>query len=209
MKRTLKLSACTLVLLLPSWGHAENTLKLDEGIKLLAINGKEVSSNHSFFLAKGRYTLPDGTNQILVSYSTEIKNGSSYELEETDPSVITFTESGRQLTIGAPPLSTERQVTVFNKQLNWRLTTPDNTPIRYKATRLPLQGLRLGINYERELREFNRTSNAAAIPMTESPLLPIEASQVLDSEQTVILKMLQHWYKLASPETREKFKSSL
>lgn len=209
MKSTYKLAAFLIMVLLPLLGYPENTLTLDEGVKLFAINGKEVSKDNAFFSAKNEFSLPDGTNQILVSYTAEVKDGGSYELEESEPSVIKFTASDQLIMISAPRISSTGQIEAFNNQLNWNLKTPDGTPIGYKANLLPLKGFRLGIDYEKELSDFNQTPAAAAIPPAETTVLPVEAIKAYDAEQAVILKMLQHWYKLASPETREKFKASL
>lgn len=209
MKSTYKIAAFLFIALLPSLGYSDNILKLDEGINLFAINGKEISKGNGFLSTKDEFSLPDGTNQILVSYTAEVKNGNSYELEGSDLSVIKFTASDQQITISAPRISSTRQLEAFNNQLNWSLKTPDDAPISYKVNLLPLKGFRLGIDYERELSEFNQTAEAAAIPRTETIAPPVEAINAHDTEQAVILKMLQHWYELASPETREKFKASL
>lgn len=210
MKSTYKLAALLFIALLPSLGYAGNSLKLNEGVNLFAINGKEISKGNGFFSTKNEFSLPDnGTNQILVSYTAEVKNGDSYELEESELSVIKFTASDQQLTISAPSISSTKQLEAFNTQLNWSLKTSDNTPVSYEVNLLPLEGFRLGVDYEQELSEFNRTPAAAAIPPTETIAPPIEAINAHDTEQAVILKMLQHWYELASPETREKFKASL
>ncbi|WP_166267163.1 YccT family protein [Marinobacter caseinilyticus] len=209
MKSTHTLAVFLSIALLPSLGFAENILKLDEGVNLFAINGRELPKGSGFFSTKGEFSLSEGTNQILVSYTAEIKNGNSDELEESELSVITFTASDQPITISAPGISSSRQIEAFNNQRNWSLTTPDNAPIRYTANLLPLQGFRLGVDYEKELSEFNQTPAAAAIPPTETTALPTETINAHDTEQTVILKMLQHWYKLASPATQETFKASL
>jgi uncharacterized protein YccT (UPF0319 family) len=210
MKRTYKTAAFLFISLLPSLGYSENILQLGEGVNLFAINGKEISEGNGFLSTKDEFSLPDqDIHQILVSYTAEIKNGDSYELEDSDLSVIKFTAPDQLITLEAPTVSSTKQLVAFNKQLNWRLTTSDNLAVSYTANVLPIKGLRLGMDYEQELGEFNQSRAAAAISPTETTALAIEPNAAHDTEQTVILKMLRHWYKLASPETQEKFKSSL
>ncbi|WP_203142747.1 YccT family protein [Marinobacter mangrovi] len=210
MKSTYKLAVFLFIALLPSLGYSESILKLGEGVNLFAINGKEISKGNGFFSTKNEFSLPDsGTNQILVSYTAEIKNSDSYELEDSDLSVVKFAASDQQITISAPSISSTKQLETFNAHFNWSLKTSDNTPVSYKVNPLPLEGFRLGVDYEQKLSEFNRTSAAAAITPAETIAPPVEPIGADDTEQAVILKMLQHWYKLASPETREKFKDSL
>ncbi|TBW46916.1 DUF2057 domain-containing protein [Marinobacter halodurans] len=210
MKSTYKLAVFLFIAILPSLGYSESILKLGEGVNLFAINGKEIPKGSGFLSTKSEFSLPDsGTNQILVSYTADIKNGDSYELEESELSVIKFAASDQQITLSAPSISSTKQLEAFSTHLNWSLTTSDNTPVSYKVNRLPLEGFRIGVDYEQKLSEFNRTSAEAAIPPAEAIAPPVEPIDAHDTEQAVILKMLQHWYKLASPETREKFKASL
>ncbi len=86
-----------------SFVFAENILNLSEGVNLLAINGKEAKSP-SFFNDQSAYKLPNGINQIVVSYTAEIKNGSEYELEYTNAFVLLFDQKDEQLLIAAPEI---------------------------------------------------------------------------------------------------------
>lgn len=72
----------------------------------------------------------------------------------------------------------------------------------------PLEGFRLGINYNEELKKFNRSETPAAINLNHN-LLPIDSSDPSSTEQLVILKMLKHWYNIATPETQNRFLQGL
>ncbi|WP_415893926.1 DUF2057 family protein [Neptuniibacter sp. PT8_73] len=182
---------------------ADNQLLLGEGIKVHAINGSEKIS--SFFTKNRSLNLPDGNNQLLVSYTAEIKNGSDYELEQSHPSVLLFSAKKQSLTLKTPEIKTTRQLEHFNRELNWKLENAQK-PIHFKAALLPLKGFRLGIDFERELADFNRSNNNASQPVSiiETPSV-VKGDKVTDEQMKLIL--LKSLYQQASPETQEAFKS--
>jgi hypothetical protein len=207
-----KLTFVLCTVLIPSLGHAEKILKLGEGVNLFAINGKEISKESGFFSVKDELPLPDDAiNQILVSYTADIKRGNSYDLEQSDLFVIKFSAPEQQLTINAPEISSTYQLDAFNKEMNWSLKASDDTPITYDVAPLPIKGFRLGVDYERELKKFNQTSATAATLSTDERELPFSTrvTNAPEAQQAFILENLQHWYKLATPDTREKFKATL
>jgi len=181
---------------------ADNQLNLGEGITVHAINGSEKVS--SFFTSNRSLNIPDGENQLLISYTAEIKNGSDYELEQTHPSVILFNSEKELLTLKAPEIKTTRQLEHFNRELNWKLKN-DKQLIPFKAQLLPLKGFRLGIDFERELADFNRSNNGASQHITaiETPAA-LKADKITDEQMKLIL--LKSLYQQASPETQNAFK---
>lgn len=182
---------------------ADNQLILGEGIKVHAINGSESIS--SFFSNDRSLNLPDGNNQLLVSYTAEIRNGSDYELEQSHPSVLLFSSEKQSITLKAPEIITTRQLEHFNRELNWKLES-DQKPIQFNAELLPLKGFRLGIDFERELADFNRSNNSATqhVSVIETPSV-VKGDKVTDEQMKLIL--LKSLYQQASPETQEAFKS--
>ncbi|WP_415900683.1 DUF2057 family protein [Neptuniibacter sp. QD48_11] len=182
---------------------ADNQLILGEGIKVHAINGSESVS--SFFSNDRSLNLPDGNNQLLVSYTAEIKNGSDYELEQSHPSVLLFSSEKQTLTLKTPEIKNTRQLEHFNRELNWQLKN-DKNPIQFKAELLPLKGFRLGIDFERELADFNRSNSNATqqVSVIETPTV-LKGDKVTDEQMKLIL--LKSLYQQASSETQEAFKS--
>lgn len=184
--------------------YADNVLNLPEGISLLAINGKTENVDNGLFKKQSRFSLAEGENQLLITVTSEIKNGSDIELETSDPAIITFTATQQTLTLAAPRILTESEMETFNRELNWTLTNSDGKNVVFKTALLPLKGFRLGIDYDEELKKFNRSKKPASIHSNPN-FLPIDADDLTNTEQAVILKMLKHWYNIATPETQSRF----
>lgn len=193
---------------LSSAAFAENTLQLDEGVNLLAVNGKEVDTE-GLFNRQNKFPLPDGSVQLLVSYTAEIKKGSDTELETSHPNVLTFTAQQQQLSLSAPKIKSEGDLSDFNKQKNWVLLQSNNQPLEFKASKLPISGFMLAVDYENELRKFNQSGDAAAVKVNTEKLTPQITVNADTTEQEVIYRMLKQWYDLASPETQKRFLNSV
>ena len=193
---------------LSSAAFAENTLQLDEGVNLLAVNGKEVNTE-GLFNRQNKFPIPDGSVQLLVSYTAEIEKGSDSELETSHPNVLTFTAKQQQLSLSAPKIKSEGDLTKFNKQKNWVLLQSNNQPLEFKAAKLPVGGFMLAVDYENELRKFNQSGDAAAVKVNTEKLTPQITVDADTTEQEVIYRMLKQWYDLASPETQKRFLNSV
>ena len=89
---------------------AEVSIQLEEGISVLALNGKEVISK-SLFSGTDTLKLNNGVNQLLVQYTAEIKaSADDYELESTDPFVLLLDAADKRLVLKAPAIKTEKDV---------------------------------------------------------------------------------------------------
>lgn len=205
MERKILILLITATFMAPQLSNAENRLITSEGISLLAINGASINKNGKFLSSQNTFSLPNGDNQLLVRYSADIKKGNEYELEETDPSVITFNAENKKITIRAPKITTERQVEAFNNQLNWIIKQHNNEDIAYKAEPLPLSGFRLGINYESVLRDYNH-SKQLTIGVSQNPQILNPKNQEC-SEQEILFTMLKQLYHHTSPETQQRLKA--
>lgn len=205
MERKTLILLITATFVTPQLSIAENRLTTSEGISLLAINGASIEKNGKFLSSQNTFSLPNGDNQLLVRYSAEIKKGNEYELEETDPSVVMFDADNKNITISAPRITTERQVEAFNNQLNWIIKQSNNDDIVYKAELLPLNGFRLGINYESVLRDYNH-SKQLTFGVNQNPQI-LNARNQECSEQEILFTMLKQLYQHTSPETRQRLKA--
>ena len=190
---------------------AEVRLELGEGINLLAVNGEEIGSD-SFFAGKTSALLPEGTNQILVNYTAEIKPGDDSELESTQASVILFKADANGVYLSAPKMKSVRDVEDFNKNLNWNLVDQNGNKIAYKAALLIKKGFQLSRDYEDELEEFNMSNADAALPKTRI-ISPAEVKHTRKAQQNQVkenknmaMEMLIYWYNQADEKTRRSFK---
>ncbi|MFY0677666.1 MAG: DUF2057 domain-containing protein [Neptuniibacter sp.] len=191
--------------------YAEVKLEVGEGVNLLAVNGEEVESD-SLFASKTSARLPNGTNQILVNYTAEIKPGDDSELEVTKPSVILFKTDASELYLSAPKMKTVRDVENFEKSLNWNLRDQNGNPISFKAALLIKEGFQLSRDYEDELEEFNMSNANAALPKTRI-ISPAEVKHARNAQHSQVtenknmaMDMLIYWYNQADEKTRRSFK---
>lgn len=196
-----------------SFVFAENILNLSEGVNLLAINGKEAKSP-SFFNDHSAYKLPNGINQIVVSYTAEIKNGSEYELEYTNAFVLLFDQKDEQLLIAAPEIKKIKDIKELEEKGNWILTAKSGQPVDYKVSLIKNNGFQLSRDYERELEDFNKTDAAAALPnkplfnpnqLTKNNTAKAKNNNT-NAKKNMSSQMLIFWYNQADEETRKSFK---
>ncbi len=217
MKKTL----CALVVFLLGFSSslvADVRVQFEEGISVLALNGKEVTSE-SLFSGSDVVELNDGLNQLLVQYTAELKKSADdFELETTDSFVLLFDVKNVALVLKAPLIRNEGDVDAFNRSGDWRLLDTNGVAQVIKVSPLKKDGFQLSRDYERELEEFNLTDSAAALPYErvvgladKSPLPAVNSqsgnnSQSKSSEMNMSEKMLRYWYNQADSETRKRFK---
>ncbi len=187
-----------------NFAFAASTLELSQGINLHVLNGKAYHPSGTLFNRDNRVDLKAGKNQLLLSYTAEIKNGTEYELESSDPVVMSIEASQQTLHFTLPTIKTAHQMRQFNSDQSWLLRTSDGELLAIEIKPLALKGFRIGIDYEQAMREFNQQHSPHQLTKALAPEAEITAA-----EQAVILKMLQHWYQLATPETQATFREEL
>ncbi|MCO4757333.1 MAG: DUF2057 domain-containing protein [Oceanospirillaceae bacterium] len=197
---------------------ADVQVQFEDGISVLALNGKEVT-NESLFSGTDFVKLNDGLNQLVVQYTAELKKSADdFELETTDSFVLLFDVKNIALVLKAPLIRNEDDVDTFNRRGDWRLLDVRGVAQVVKVSSLKKDGFQLSRDYERELEEFNLTDAAAALPyerveglVAESPLPAVKSQagnnkQSQSSELNMPEKMLRYWYNQADSETRKRFK---
>lgn len=193
-------------------------VQFEEGISVLALNGKE-ATNESHFSGTDFVELNDGLNQLLVQYTAELKKSADdFELETTDSFVLLFDAKNVSLVLKAPLIRNEDDVDAFNRSGDWRLLDAAGDARTVKVSPLRKDGFQLSRDYERELEDFNLTGAAAALPyekvvgLADKSPLPAVTSQPgntkrsKSSELNMPEKMLRYWYNQADSETRKRFK---
>jgi len=221
MKKILCVSLLSSVLAAP-FAYADVKIGFEDGVSVLAYNGKEVRSN-SFLEGTEFLKVENGLHQLLVQYTAEIKSSADdHELETTDTFVLLFEANDAQLMLGAPELKSVSAVEEFNKSGQWHLKQSDGKSVAVKSSVLKKEGFQLSRDYERELRDFNATGANAALPYMPKPVVSADMSKPVAasySSNTVQSKsqseapqvnmpeqMLKFWYNQADQETRERFK---
>lgn len=212
-------------LLISSPAMADVSLRLPEGIKLVATNGKKAKIY--------RHTnLPDGINQIALQYEGEFgKDINDSDMEYSHVFVVTFDAADAKLEMKSPNVRRKSHVENFNKNPNITIVDQHGTVIPTAIGKLEKEGFQLMRDYERELEEFNVSGSPAAVPpgttsqaasqsktvqpksvkvkkpytstntVKEMPQQPQAGGQPEIPEQ-----MLKYWYEQADEETKERFK---
>ncbi len=184
---------------------AQNQLVLTQGVNLHLVNGKEFKPDGTLLNRSNIVYLNEGTNQLVVSYTAEVKNGSDYELETSNPMIISFTLNNQAGKFNLPVIKTESDMRRFSHSQNWSLRDSNKKNIPLDLVPLPLKGFRIGVDYEREIERYNRKNNIVSADKITESIIPLETVSVESTEQAVILKMLEHWYRIASPKTQQQF----
>lgn len=212
---------CSLFVLLLAFSSsliADVRIQFEEGVSVLALNGKEVT-NESLFSEADFVYLNNGLNQLLVQYTAELKKSADdFELETTDSFVLLFDAKNIALVLKAPKIRNEDDVDSFNRSGDWRLLDASGVAQIIKISPLKKDGFQLSRDYERELEKFNLTDSAAAFPYVrvvesaeKSPLPTVKSHagnnrQSQSTELNMPEKMLRYWYNQADSETRKRFK---
>ncbi|RTE65253.1 DUF2057 domain-containing protein [Amphritea opalescens] len=204
-----------IVFLFSSSAMAEVKFSVGSDIMLIAVNGSEIV-NDSFFENTDTMILPNGKNQILVQYSTEVKASGGSEIETTDAHVIVFNAEDTAVHLSAPEIKKLSQFREFNLGGAWLLSDNAGTKIQYLSQPLIKEGFQINRNYEQELRTLNESDTPVSMKKSmtlvgfsstaepNTPMLKQNANEVdsINLPET----LLRYWYLNADLETRAKFK---
>ncbi|MDO6565084.1 DUF2057 domain-containing protein [Amphritea sp. 1_MG-2023] len=205
------------VLLFSSSLMADNNFSTAADISLIAINGVEIESD-SFFDNKQMFTLPNGKNQILVQFSTEVNTSGGLAFETTDAHVLVFNAVDKDIQLSAPDIKKLSEFRQFNLGNAWILKDSDGAAIEYLSEALIKDGFQMNRNYEQELKKLNAAGHAVSI--TElikytgfaSDSAMVKSSDYPDNKlrtDSINLPetLLRYWYLNADLDTRAKFKA--
>jgi len=196
-------------LIASNYSYADNTLLLDEGVNLIAVNGSEVNSE-KLFNGSDKYKLPDGLNQILVSYTAEVKKGGDFEIEQSKAFVLLFESTNSQISLSAPVIERMKDLDAFEENKNWILKSSAGKDISYKANIIEKGGFQLSRDFEVELEKFNQSNAVASLPKSKITL-PNKANKKQKNntaikKENMAMEMLIYWYNQADLNTRNSFK---
>ncbi len=221
------IALCSIALLTLETGtvFAESKIKIDDGISVIARNGKLISDS-DYLNSSKNLKLETGTNQLLARYSVELNNADA-DIEHSHTFALLFTANSDQtLTLSAPVIRKQRALDAFNRKGNWSLSDSSGKAIAFKQSALIKEGFQLSRNYAQELADFNQTNAAAAFYKASTPVSrpapasDIKTNTVVNSDTTdnmatesaiepnisMPLKMLKYWYNQADSKNRSEFK---
>lgn len=209
MKPFLSTLLSLVLVTIPSVLQAASVLHLGDGITLHTVNGESSTEKGTVFSKNEIFNLPNGQNQLVISYTVELLTGNDSELETVGPVVITFMAKESTVYLKGPEIRKERDLEHFNQALNWDLTT-EKGALQYTTELLPVSGFRLGLDYESAVRKYNQKKGVRLLPQNvEFSDTSNAKNSVGDVSQIMVLQMLEYWYQQAAPSTRDAFKHKI
>ncbi|MGY8870526.1 MAG: YccT family protein [Pseudomonadales bacterium] len=202
--------ATFLVFLFSSCSFADVYLKLDDDIKLLAINGKELA-DASWLDNQEDISLKDGVNQILVEFSAEIKTSSSEsDLESLGTYIIVFKAASERFRLVSPTIKNRKDFLEFKKHPKWVMLDASGAIKDIRVDELTKEGFQLSRDYESELREYNESNFSSEVYSEKHEEISIRNSSVINTnpilnDPNLSGRMLKYWYLNASPKVKADF----
>nr|WP_086937516.1 DUF2057 domain-containing protein [Thaumasiovibrio occultus] len=183
------------------WAKAE-TLRLDENIKFLVIDGADAQAER--WQRYESKDLDSGVHQIVIRYSGELKNGNRDTIFTSRPYIFSLDLDGRDAEISVPRMRSVSQADAFFRSPEWQIRFSDGTEQTLAAEQLQGTGLLAYDDLIALVAEYNGENAASALPAMTVVLAESEAKAQLGSVDT--LEQLQHWYNQATDEEKVAFK---
>lgn len=197
---------------IPASGYA-TTLHLSGDVDLLVMDGKKVSG--SFLRGAESIELDNGPHQLVFRLEKTVHTSVHEQRLWISPAlVVSFdTRDVSQVNFNLPRIETERESQRFDAVPQLQLLDGTASPIPIKLDILPVSDSATGVNYENDVRRYNRSGKAASMPRfvslnaDDSTLLSgiSELDAPVSHSQTLTEQRLKFWYQQADPTTRARF----
>ncbi|MCW7554618.1 DUF2057 domain-containing protein [Endozoicomonas gorgoniicola] len=207
---------------LPAFAELNSTLKLPAKAELLVLDGKaandlDLDRDESIKLTKKRH-------QVVFELKETLGSGDNMEQFTSRPFVISFHPlDGHHYLIEAPRLINKRQADAINRDPASKITVVDEQQkeVPFEIAILPSRGIQIGRNYAADVRKFNQSDNAAALPelagvqmdefangfanARQDSSVYSGANNNTPDENIMAERMLKYWYMEADNATRKSF----
>lgn len=206
----MKLGQITVALaaLLAGSASFAGTISGSSNVEFLAFDGQKVKKSTALQANENQ------THQVVVEVSTIYRAGNDDVFFESDPIVLSFKGSQENLTISAPKLASESDVSKFKKSPQFTLKTASGSTIEYKQDYLKGSGGFLpNANVVENLANYNAGDNVAAVKSLASVSMPAVLAtsdkaakgKVVVQGENVAEQQLQYWFQQADKETQKRF----
>lgn len=206
----MKLGQITVALaaLLAGSASFAGTISGSSNVEFLAFDGQKVKKSTALQANENQ------THQVVVEVSTIYRAGNDDVFFESDPIVLSFKGSQENLTISAPKLASESDVSKFKKSPQFTLKTASGNTIEYKQDYLKGSGGFLpNANVVENLANYNAGDNVAAVKSLASVSMPAVVAtsdkaakgKVVVQGENVAEQQLQYWFQQADKETQKRF----
>lgn len=197
---------------IPASGYA-TTLHLSGDVDLLVMDGKKVSG--SLLRGADSIELDNGPHQLVFRLEKTVHTASHEQRLWISPAlVVSFdTRDVSQVNFSLPRIETERESQRFDNAPHLQLLDGSANDIPVKIDILPVTDSANGLNYERDVRRYNRAGKTASMPRfvsmvaDDSALLSgiSELDAPVSHSQTLTEQRLKYWYQQADSTTRSRF----
>lgn len=206
----MKLGQITVALaaLLAGSASFAGTISGSSNVEFLAFDGQKVKKSTVLQANENQ------THQVVVEVSTIYRASNDDVFFESDPIVLSFKGSQENLTISAPKLANESDVSKFKKSPQFTLKTASGNTIEYKQDYLKGSGGFLpNANVVENLANYNVGDNVAAVKSLASVSMPAVIAtsdkaakgKVVVQGENVAEQQLQYWFQQADKETQKRF----
>lgn len=206
----MKLGQITVALaaLLAGSASFAGTISGSSNVEFLAFDGQKVKKSTVLQANENQ------THQVVVEVSTIYRASNDDVFFESDPIVLSFKGSQENLTISAPKLASESDVSKFKKSPQFTLKTASGNTIEYKQDYLKGSGGFLpNANVVENLANYNVGDNVAAVKSLASVSMPAVIAtsdkaakgKVVVQGENVAEQQLQYWFQQADKETQKRF----
>lgn len=200
----MKASVVLLSLMMIPFSHAA-TLKGDNGVEILAIDGKEVESG--FFASKGP-ELSEGDHQVVVRYSNNFKKG---ETVESKPHLFNIDIKG-DTEISIRNFHNQHQAEKEIKQgVTWIVTNNEQTLEIAGSDTLSGKGYLPYSDIEKLITDYNQEhgislNSVATVPVTTTSVMTAGSNLTTSNVSQAKTEQLIQIYNSATKEERKAFR---
>ncbi|KDM93019.1 DUF2057 domain-containing protein [Photobacterium galatheae] len=201
--KNLFLSSALLAFTTPS--IAQVNLELPKGVHLLVVNEQDAGYSSLGFNHQPVLTLPDGQNQVVFRIGKIVMESGSLKTKyDSVPLVALFDAKNTTLTLEVPKINTLAQGQAYDQSPHFSILEQGH-PIEVKSDKLAV-GFTLSPDFVDLTEKYNRTERIASLKHTAKPANTTNPKENVSSNPEAE-KMLQYWFKQATPETQKAFLS--
>lgn len=202
-----------------SVSNADVVIEIPYDVTILAANEQHAKLEGNFFSETKKLTLPNGENQIVFEFEPSFKDRKERRQYVTsDAYIATFTAVDETIVFELPEFRDINEAEIKISNLSWDITTKNGKALPLKADRLQINGVQVGLDYPREIEDYNqyRTGPAAWFnpnKVTQTTQIPAPTTPVTTTStaasQPLAKEMLHFWYAKADEKTKQEFKAYL
>lgn len=184
------------------------TLTASSNVTFLAFDGQKVKKNTT------ELQISDNkTHQAVVEVSSIYSSGSDENFFESAPIIVTFNGSNENIVISAPKLSSQQEVSKFQRSPSLKVATASGKTIETKQDVLKGEGFMPNVSIEDNIAKYNSGDKQAAVKGLATTTIPAAIAangkaskgKVMVQGENIAEQQLQYWFQQADKETQKRF----